>query len=246
MGANDEALGRMRDAAIRWAQQLLRSDDWVVLDTETTGLDTKTAEIVEIAVIDKTGKALFDKRVKPRMPISPDATRVHGITDEDVASTPALDEIWPQIMSVLSGKRVIIFNAAYDSDILRCSADRHKLLLMPFKPACALNMYRSFRALDNRGVSRGNSLEEACRRHGIKAGGHSAVGDCQATLALLGVMAQLEVAHVKAPVEPDVVEVNAIPGDSRRVEVWDTRSDSALADVSDEVGMAPWACPHDR
>jgi hypothetical protein len=112
---------------------------------------------------------------------------------------------------------------------------------MPFKPACALNMYRSFRALDNRGVSTGNSLEEACRRHGIKAGGHSAVGDCQATLALLGVLAQVEVAHVKAPVEPDVVEVNAIPGDSRRVEVWDTRSDSALADVSDEVGMAPEA-----
>jgi DNA polymerase-3 subunit epsilon len=138
MVVNDEALGRMRDAAIRWAQRLLSSDGWVVLDTETTGKDKKTAEIVEIAVIDQTGETLLEERVNPRMPIPPGATGVHGITDQDVASAPTLDEIWPRITSVLTGKTVIIFNAEYDSNVLRHSAERHQVPLISFKSACAL------------------------------------------------------------------------------------------------------------
>jgi DNA polymerase III epsilon subunit-like protein len=37
--------------------------DFVVLDTETTGLD-KRAEIVELSIIDKHGNTLFDSLIK--------------------------------------------------------------------------------------------------------------------------------------------------------------------------------------
>jgi DNA polymerase-3 subunit epsilon len=39
-----------RDAAIRWARELLTRTDWVLLDTETTGLDAD-AQIVQLAVV---------------------------------------------------------------------------------------------------------------------------------------------------------------------------------------------------
>jgi DNA polymerase-3 subunit epsilon len=247
MGVNDDGRSRMRNAAIKWAQDLLPSDGWVILDTETTGLDTETAEIVEIALIDKTGAALLDRRVNPRVPIPSDSTRVHGITDQDVGGEATLEEIWPQITSVLTGKRVVIFNAEYDSGMLKHSAERHKLPSIPFRPVCAMNMYRRFRAVEDHvdvGVRR-HKLETACRRHGLAVGGHSAAGDCRSTLALIAFMAQPQpaqaIAWPKTPVEPDVVEVNTVPGDSRRVEAWDTRSAPTLTDVSGQVVMAPEA-----
>ncbi len=39
--------------------------DFVILDTETTGLDER-AEIVELSIIDKHGYTLFDSLIKPK------------------------------------------------------------------------------------------------------------------------------------------------------------------------------------
>jgi len=62
------------------------------LDLETTGLSTVSDRIVELAVIRVTpqGDVLEAvRRFNPEIPISPDATAVHGITDEDVAEEPS-------------------------------------------------------------------------------------------------------------------------------------------------------------
>ena len=47
---------RDRNAAIQWARELLAKPNWVILDTETTGIDNM-AEIIQIGVLDHTGKA---------------------------------------------------------------------------------------------------------------------------------------------------------------------------------------------
>lgn len=60
----------------------------VFFDLETTGLDLKTDRIVELAFIKVTplGDVLErERRFNPGMPIPPEATAVHGITDADVA-----------------------------------------------------------------------------------------------------------------------------------------------------------------
>jgi len=46
-------LDRVR--VVRWARKQLTLDNWVLLDTETTGL--YNAEIVEISIISNTGEA---------------------------------------------------------------------------------------------------------------------------------------------------------------------------------------------
>ena len=58
-----------------------------ILDTETTGL-YDDAEIVEISIIDENGGVLLDTLVKPLKPIPAEATAIHGITNEMVATAP--------------------------------------------------------------------------------------------------------------------------------------------------------------
>lgn len=59
----------------------------VFFDLETTGADISTDQIVEISVcklLPDGSKEIKTRRFKPSIPISPDATAVHGITDDDV------------------------------------------------------------------------------------------------------------------------------------------------------------------
>ena len=61
------------------------------LDLETTGLRIGSDRIIEMAVIRLSPNGDVTERVRrfnPEMPIPPDASLVHGITDEDVASEP--------------------------------------------------------------------------------------------------------------------------------------------------------------
>ena len=54
----------------------LNPDDYVIFDTETTGL--RNPHPVEISIIDLTGKTLLNSRLKPPILIEPDATAIHG------------------------------------------------------------------------------------------------------------------------------------------------------------------------
>lgn len=56
------ARGSARQAAVRWAIDIVGRDDVVYLDTETTGLGPD-AEIVDIAVVDQAGRVLLNSLV---------------------------------------------------------------------------------------------------------------------------------------------------------------------------------------
>lgn len=61
------------------------------LDLETTGLSVSRDRIVELAVLRLSPGGDVMERVRrfdPEMPIPPEATAIHGITDDDVADKP--------------------------------------------------------------------------------------------------------------------------------------------------------------
>ena len=60
-------------------------------DLETTGINISKVSIVEISVlkVHPNGKEqTYTKRVNPTIPIPPEVTLVHGISDADVADAP--------------------------------------------------------------------------------------------------------------------------------------------------------------
>ena len=63
----------------------------VFFDLETTGINISRDRIVEVSflkVFPNGEEEIKSKRVNPDMPITPQSTAIHGITDEDVKDGP--------------------------------------------------------------------------------------------------------------------------------------------------------------
>jgi DNA polymerase-3 subunit epsilon len=85
----------------------------VFFDLETTGLDLKNDRIIELAFIKLTPQGDVLERVRrfnPGIPIPPEATAVHGITDADVASELPFCRTAKSLLDLLEGCDLAGFN----------------------------------------------------------------------------------------------------------------------------------------
>ena len=76
--------------------QLNLKNPLVFFDLETTGINIVKDRIVEISFVKvyPNGKEeAKTRRINPEMPIPPESTAIHGITDEDVKDCPTFKEI---------------------------------------------------------------------------------------------------------------------------------------------------------
>jgi DNA polymerase-3 subunit epsilon len=158
-----------REAVLVAKQKLAQAP--IYLDTETTGLGPFD-EVVEISIIDADGEVLLDNLVRPTKPIPADALAIHGITDEMVKDSPSWLDVWPEVEAVMRGRVVAIYNADYDTRIMRQS---HRLYEMNWDPTLAeffdiMQLYAQFYGEWNRsrGTYRWQSLENAGRQARIQ------------------------------------------------------------------------------
>ena len=94
----------------------------VILDLETTGVSIASDRIVELSAMKVSPggeEEWLTMRLNPGIPISPEATRVHGITDADVANEPHFKDVAKRIASFLEGCDLAGFNSMkFDIPIL--------------------------------------------------------------------------------------------------------------------------------
>ncbi len=176
---------RDRRRSVEWAQRVLASPgSYVILDTETTGLDA-AAEVIQIAVIDTAGHALLNTLVRPLhlKSIPWDAVRLHGITMAALAGAPAWPEVAPALLACTEGRTIISYNAEFDARLIKQTASRNGGPVPLARWECAMHEYARFRGdWDHR--------KGGYRWHRLSGGDHSALGDCLATLALIEEMAR--------------------------------------------------------
>lgn len=97
----------------------LEALDYVVVDTETTGLNVKRDDIVQIGAVRIVGgKVLegdsFERLVNPGRPISKESIRFHGVTDDMVAHAPGIDEILGEFLDYAGDAILVGHNIAFD------------------------------------------------------------------------------------------------------------------------------------
>ena len=174
-----------REDAIRWARSLLSGGEFVVLDSETTGLGNPI-DFVDVGVLSSRGVPLFDSLIKPSCPIDPRASRVHGHTAESLAGERRFFEVYPDLLDVLWAKRVVVYNASYDRRVWDAAVGRlgaRAALARELAPwECAMRAFAAY-------------VGERSKRGGYKSqklpgAEHTAIGDAQATLRLIERMAE--------------------------------------------------------
>lgn len=94
---------------------------YVVLDFETTGLSPERDCIIEIGAVrymDGKEAAVMNSFVDPQRPISPEITRITGITDQDVAGAPTLRPAVESLHQFMDGLPIVAHNAGFDLSFL--------------------------------------------------------------------------------------------------------------------------------
>ena len=156
-----------------------------IVDTETTGMDPKTDQVLEIGIVVfeyavETGQVgpvvgCLSALEYPGRPIPPESTAIHGITDEMVKGQRFDDAA---VASLLDGVALVIaHNATFDRPFLEARFPMFEHLHW----GCSI---RDVPWRDAGHVS--SALEFLAYRAGFFYEGHRAEIDCRALLAVLG------------------------------------------------------------
>jgi DNA polymerase III epsilon subunit-like protein len=187
--ADEQAQQRWAEArtkAITWALGVMEDPRVIYLDTETTGFGPR-AEIVDIAVVSSAGEVVLESLVQPTRRIPADATAIHGITDADVKDAPAWCDLYEDLLRVLAGRRVIVYNVIFDRQMVNQACDRYDLAAPAADWECAMRKYAGFYGNWDSGKRwyRFQKLERAVLAFGAEPGGHRAAADAFACRAVV-------------------------------------------------------------
>jgi DNA polymerase III subunit epsilon len=139
----------------------------IVLDTETTGLDPASGDrIVEIAGVELLNRfptnRSFHVYLNPERPMSPEAEKVHGLSDMFLADKPRFAEHVEEFLSFVGDATLVIHNASFDIGFLNAELAR-----------TGRGTLRFDRVVDTLALARRkhpgaqNSLDALCARYGI-------------------------------------------------------------------------------
>lgn len=100
------------------------------IDLETTGKDVSNDRIVQIAVLKvfpDGSEEMRSKKINPTIPISPEASKVHGIVDADVINAPIFSQIATSVATYLEDSDLAGYNSN-KFDIPLLMADRKSVV----------------------------------------------------------------------------------------------------------------------
>ncbi len=105
---------------------------YVVLDTETTGLEVRQGHrIIEIGCTELVGRQVtehhFHQYINPERAIDEGAFKVHGISDAMLVDQPNFQQVAQRFLDFIRGSTLIIHNASFDLGFLDAELGRLNL-----------------------------------------------------------------------------------------------------------------------
>ena len=159
---------------------------YIVLDTETTGLNAAEDELLQVSIIDNEGAVLFDSYIKPTQHTEwAEAERIHHITPEMVADAPTIAEVMPEINDILNRyDKIVGYNLKFDKAFL----ENNGAEFLSTEYADVMKMFAPIYGEwnDQRGSYKWQKLTIAADYYGYDWSehkeAHNSLGDCYATL----------------------------------------------------------------
>lgn len=154
---------------------------YIVLDTETTGLNATEDELLQVSIIDNEGTVLFDSYIRPTQHTEwAEAERVNHITPEMVADAPTIAEVMPEINDILKRyDKIVGYNVRFDADFLKNNgaefADNTNFV-------DSMKIFSLYFSADNKRCKLTEAADYFCYDWSEHKEAHNSLGDCFATL----------------------------------------------------------------
>ena len=142
---------------------------WIILDTETTGLDPAQGHrIVEIGAVEVLNRGVTDNHyhtyLNPDRESDPGALGVHGLTTDFLSDKPRFKDQVDAFLTFIEGAELIIHNAPFDLKFL--NAELAKVGREPVTEFCS-GVTDSLVHAKTLHPGKRNSLDALCERYGV-------------------------------------------------------------------------------
>lgn len=155
----------------------LKSQTFVCIDCETTGLNTSNDRIIEVAAVKFTldgNLEQYESLVDPLTEIPSSSIAVHHITQDMVQGQPTIDKVLNPLLELIGDHPLIGHGILFDIEMVAVHAERHNI-------PCTIKknpFYDTLRLARHYGSSPSNSLETLRQHFNIEAeGAHRAMSD---------------------------------------------------------------------
>ena len=152
------------------------SERYVVLDTETTGLDPRRDRIITIGAVGVVdGEIRLDDAFEVMLPIDYNrgSVTVHGITRDEAAGGMDERDAMEQFLVYLRESTIVGHHIGHDIEALNCACERHFGKRMPNRWIATLDLSHRLGREDG-----GHTLDDLCAEFGIVPHDrHTAGGD---------------------------------------------------------------------
>lgn len=142
----------------------------IVLDTETTGLETAQGHrIIEIGCVEVAERSLtgrhFHVYINPEREVEDSAVAVHGLDNDFLADKPVFAAIVDEFLEFIRGGELIIHNAAFDVGFI----DHELNLLGKIKDRVAdlCTVTDTLAMARRKHPGQKNTLDALCKRYGV-------------------------------------------------------------------------------
>jgi DNA polymerase III subunit epsilon len=184
-GASNDHKMACAQIATEWLK-----DEPLILDTETTGVG-EDDEVIEVCLMSHTGDVLLSTLVRPSKSIPEEASKINGIYDNDILTSPTWNEVHADLSRLIAGKTVIMYGADFDVRLMEQTAREYDLPPLNFRPECAMVLFAEWNGERKGDGYRWMKLVWAANYFDINVeGAHRAEADCMMTLEVVKRMAQ--------------------------------------------------------
>ncbi len=141
---------------------------YVVLDTETTGLDPddghKIIEIGCVEILDRNvTENTFHKYINPEREIDVEASKVHGLTLNNLKDKPIFSDIYDDFLEYVAQSPIIIHNAPFDFGFLK----KEHSFLRDKKRFIENEIIDSLKLARKKSPGKKNTLDALCERYSV-------------------------------------------------------------------------------
>ncbi|MGE4534831.1 3'-5' exonuclease [Halomonas sp.] len=178
---------RHADGEYAWLFHPYTGDEMVVIDTETTGLDTRSAELVSIAAVRVRGDRILtsdslDLRLARPASLTGDSIRIHGLRGVDLANGESVEGALARLLDFVGNRPLVGWHLDFDLAILNRELRPRFGFELPNATVDVAQLWRRRLRRRHPEIDGQPRFERVAERLGVPVmGRHTALGDAVTT-----------------------------------------------------------------